>query len=150
MRIPVFVYDPCDGFFQLVCHGDSVGFKGLAERFPDNGFMFLPVFPKVGTAGSGRLSGICHIKNIFDLRIISGTVQQCNAGRSPFHIAAHLLIPDIIGSTCHGVGTLGENHQLFFIGIFVDTGHSLQKRYPFLVTVGDLHGCFFGELREVF
>jgi hypothetical protein len=81
--------------------------------------MFLLIGPQKRAAGMFPSARVCHIKDIFQLWIITAGVDKGYALGAALHIAPHLVVPEVILSTGRGLRPLGKNHKLFMEGVFV-------------------------------
>lgn len=111
--------------------------------------VFFPELEQIGIPGIFAAACVCHIKYIFQFRIIPGSVNKGNACILAPDIAAHLLIPGVVVSAGGGVGPLGENHELLMVGVFIQPCHCLQKGGPVLVTACDLDSGLVCQLSVV-
>ncbi len=109
--------------------------------------MLRAVLPQPGAAGVLLLTGVRHIKDIAHPVLTSAGVDEGDTPGSLHHIPAHLLTPQFIAGTGGGIRALGVDHQLFPVGVFVDTAHHSQKAGPLLVATGDLMGGAVGKLQ---
>ena len=100
--------------------------------------MLRAVFPEIGTAGTLRGAGVCHIKYIFQLRSVPRVVDEGNAFRTPANIAPHSLVPQFVICTSGGFGALGVDHELFMVWVLIQPGCGGQKICPALIAAGYL------------
>lgn len=139
MIVPEFIYQLRGHALQLFCKAIFTGnrkapFQRRRYHFP----MLLLILPQVGASGIFTAARIGHIKYIFQSRLISGGVDQCDSlGTSP-HIPVHLLIPKVIVRAGGGLWSLGEDHKLFMVGVFIQSRSCFQKSCPHLIAAGDL------------
>lgn len=131
MVVPVFVSELCGNALKL--EGKAIRAGNIIVALQHGGHavkMLLLQFPKVTAAGKLPAAGVGHIEHIFQTRFIRADIYKGDASRAAPHIAPHTLIPKIILRTGSSVGTLGVNHYLFIIGVFVQPRGGSQKRFP--------------------
>jgi hypothetical protein len=73
---------------------------------------------------------IRHVENMPECRCACAVVQKCNALCATVHPAAHMLVPQLDGSTGGGVRALCINEDLLLERIFVQAGSGLEKGRP--------------------
>lgn len=139
MIVPEFIYQLRGHALQLLCKAIFTGhLKATFQRrryyFP----MFLLILPQIGASGIFTAARIGHIKYIFQSWLISGGVDQRNSLGTTAHIPVHLLIPKVIIRTGGGLWSLGEDHKLFMVGVFIQPRCCFQKCCPHLIAAGDL------------
>ena len=100
--------------------------------------MLRAVFPEIGTAGAFRGAGIRYIEHIFQLRSVPGVIDKGDALCAPADITPHSLVPQFVICAGGGFGTLGVDHQLLMVGVFIQSGCGGQEVCPALVAAGDL------------
>ncbi|MBQ8402719.1 MAG: hypothetical protein IJX14_12415 [Clostridia bacterium] len=98
------------------------------------------------------LPGSCvgKIVHIFQFRGFRIMINQRNPLRATADIPAHGFVPCIVVRTGSCFGTLGINHELFVVGIFVQPGGGIEECSPVLQTVGELSGGSLGEGGVIF
>ncbi|MDD6965999.1 MAG: hypothetical protein SPE19_00635 [Candidatus Faecousia sp.] len=100
--------------------------------------MLQTVFPEIGTAGAFGCAGIRYIEHIFQLRSVPGVIDKGDALCAPADITPHSLVPQFVICAGGGFGTLGVDHQLLMVGVFIQSGCGGQEVCPALVAAGDL------------
>lgn len=102
--------------------------------------------PKVRAAGLLPFPGIGYIKYIAKPRAVPGIIHQGNSPGAALYIPSHTLIPQVILCTRRRIRTLGIDHQLFMIGIFIKARCRSKKCRPFLPAFCNLDRCLVGHL----
>lgn len=137
--VPVFRYELGSDLFQLVGQALCTGHAEAVFQCGGNGgFVFVPIFPKIKTAGIFPAARIGNIENIFEPRIVAAGVDQRNALGTTADISAHLLVPQVVVGAGRGVGLLSEDHKLFVEGVLVEPSRRFQKSRPLAKAAGDL------------
>ncbi len=148
MVVPVVRRKLTGDFFKLVgkavLAGNAVPFRQCRGH---RRLMLRAVLPQPGAAGVLLLAGVRHIKDIAHLVFPGAGVDEGDTPGSLHHIPAHLLTPQFIAGTGGCIRALGVDHQLFPVGVFVDTAHHSQKAGPLLVAAGDLMGGVVGKFQ---
>ena len=90
---------------------------------------------------------ISHIKHKAQLGLVTDGIHQRDALGTTADIASHLGIPEIVLRAGGGVRTLGVDHELFIIGILVQTGGGFEKIRPFLMAMGNSPGGIIRQLK---
>jgi len=90
---------------------------------------------------------IGHVKHIAQLGLIAGGIHQRDALGAAADIAAHLGIPEVVLRTGGRVRALSVDHELFMIGILVQTGSGFKEIRPFVMAVGDSPGGIIRQLK---
>ncbi|WP_243122521.1 hypothetical protein [Clostridium sp. KNHs216] len=123
MILPIFVCHLSGDLLQLV--GKAL-FAGnlifLFQRRRNRALMLRTVLPKERAAGIVPASRVGNVKDIPNSRPVAGGVDEGDPLAAAPDIPAHFFIPKFIPGAGRGVGTLGENHELFMVRIFVKTG----------------------------
>ena len=139
MIVPEFIYQLRRHALQLLCKAIFTGnLKALFQRRRYHFPMLLLILPQVGASGIFTAARIGYIKYIFQSWLISGGIDQRNSQGTMAHIPVHLLIPKVIVRTGCCLRTLGEDHKLFMVGVFIQPRSCFQKSCPHLITAGDL------------
>lgn len=147
----VFPVSPCDltgDLFKLV--GEAVLPRNAVSLRQGRGhrrLMLRAVLPQPGAAGVLLFAGIGNIKDIAHLVFPGAGVDERDPLGSPHHIAAHLLIPQVVLGAGGSVGPLGVDHKLVAVRVFIQTPDSTQEAGPLLVAAGDLMGGVVGKLQ---
>ncbi|WP_418430825.1 hypothetical protein [Blautia sp.] len=84
--------------------------------------MFFLHLPQIRPTGMFPFPGIRHIEDIAQPQSVSGIINQGNPFGAAPDIPAHLFIPEVIFRAGGSVRTLGINHHLLMIRVFVKTG----------------------------
>ena len=143
MIIPVIHSKPESGIFNLVGQ-PAVTFQSLRNRIRVSFFHS----PELNITGIGARSGVRNIENIADFRVISRIVKQCNSGRTAPHVPSHAAIPRLVIRAGSRVGTLGVDHELLMVRIFVQPCRRCQKCLPAFSAVCEHPLSSDGKLRE--
>ena len=96
-------------------------------------FEFFTELEQIGSAAVGMNAGITNIKHIFDFRVISGGINEGDAPSATLNLPPHLIVPDFIAGAGRGIRTLGVDHKLLMVRVFIKPCHGLQERSPVLV-----------------
>ena len=146
--IPIIIHQEGDDVFQQSREADGTAhIKAVFQRRRYHAFMLIPVFPKERTARVLAAARVGYIEYIFQPGIVAAGVDQRDAPGTTPHIAAHLLVPQLIVSAGRRVRTLGVDHQLLMVGILIQPRSGGQKGRPLLVASGDLLRCVVCHLR---
>ena len=100
--------------------------------------MFLLQLPEVDVSGVRTLARVGYIENVPECGTFAPCVDECNAFGAALYVSAHRIVPDIILGTGDGIRSLGMDHDLFMIGVLVQSRGGGQKRLPALKAAGDL------------
>ena len=139
--VPVFGYELPGNLFQLIGKTFFTGYaETVLQRRRNSVLMFVPIFPKVQTAGICPGACIRNIKHIFEFRIIAAGINQGDALGATADITPHLLVPEVIVGTGCCVWLLSENHKLLMERIFVEPPHRFEERRPFSEAARNLLG----------
>ena len=65
-------------------------------------------------------------------------IDKGDALCAPADITPHSLVPQFVICAGGGFGTLGVDHQLLMVGVFIQSGCGGQEVCPALVAAGDL------------
>ena len=101
-------------FFQTP--GDVIA---VLQRATSGFFVLFRKLPLRERAGTGTNTRIRNIEHIAEFGFVSGNIQQGDSFGAPADIAAHPVVPDPVVRTGSRLRTLGIDHELFMIGIFV-------------------------------
>jgi hypothetical protein len=137
--VPVFIYKLRRHTLHLI--GKSVftgNVEALFQRRRYHLTMLLPVFPKIRAARVLAAAGIGNIEYISEFGLVAAGIHKGDALAASPHIAAHLLIPKIVFRAGRGFRALGENHELFIVGVLIQPCGGGQKCRPLLVASRDL------------
>ncbi|MBR3999758.1 MAG: hypothetical protein IKI93_15620 [Clostridia bacterium] len=138
--VPVFGDKTGGDLFKLI--GKAAFGRHIKAAFQSRCYgilMLLPVFPKKRAAGVFSAAGVRNIEYIFEFWGISVRVDQSDTtGAAPDISVQQFAVPHIIGSAGSGIGTLGEDHKLLMVGVFVQPCGSFQKCRPLSERTGDL------------
>ena len=100
--------------------------------------VFLPVFPEVAALGKLPAARVRHIDHIPKPRPFAAAVDERDALGAPADIPAHLFVPEVVLRAGGGVRTLGVDHDLLGVGVFVQPCGGGEKARPAPVAAGDL------------
>ena len=100
--------------------------------------VFLPVFPEVAALGKLSAARVRHIEHIPKPRPFAAAVYERDALGAPADIPAHLFVPEVVLRAGGGVRTLGVDHDLLGVGVFVQPCGGGEKARPAPVAAGDL------------
>ena len=128
---------------RIQCVSQCRNTKCFFQSFLHRWYIFILHFPQINRTGVSSGSGVRNIKNIFESRLVSAVIQQCDTFRTTFYIAIHFVIPKVIFRTSRSIRSLCMNHQLLMVRIFIKTTGSCQKRSPSLPASSDLTGGIF-------
>ena len=144
----------------LLCHlsGDLLQLVGKAlfagnliflfQRRRNRVLMFRAILPKVRAAGIFPAARVGNIKDVPNPRLIAGIVDEGDFFSTAPDIPAHFFIPKLIIGAGRRVGTLGKNHELFMIRVFIQPRGGFQKTRPAFVAGGNLHRRVVDHLRQ--
>ncbi len=151
MILPIFICHLCGDLLKLVGKALFAGNRILPfQRRSNRVLMLRAVLPKERAAGVFPAARVGNVKNVPNPRLITGSVNERDSFSAAPDIPAHFIIPDLItGAGCR-VGTLGKNHELFVIRIFVKPRGGFEKIRPVRVTGGDLRCRVIGHLCQSF
>ncbi len=120
----------------------------LLQRLRNSGVVFRPHFPQVGGPRPLDRAGICHIKDVFQLRpaasIFPNEGDTFGAG---LHPASHGIIPQLHAGAGGSVRALGVDQELFVKGIFIEPGGGGQIPFPAVYVPRDSMGGLVCQLR---
>ena len=100
--------------------------------------VFLPVFPQVAALGKLPAARVRHVEHIQKPRPFAAAVDEGDALGAPADIPAHLFVPEVVLRAGGGVRTLGVDHDLLGVGVFVQPCGGGEKARPAPVAAGDL------------
>ena len=81
--------------------------------------VFRPVFPQVAALWKFSAARVRHIEHIPKPRPFAAAVDEGDALGAPADIPAHLFVPEVVLRAGGGVRTLGVDHDLLGVGVFV-------------------------------
>ena len=137
---PVVIHDPVGYFLDQVGERNGgANIKFLHQSSGDSLFVFFPILEQVRCSGIFSPSGISHIKDIFQFRVITGGINEGNAGGTSPYIPSHLPVPEFIVGTGGCLRPLGKDHKLLMVRVLIDPCHGSQKGCPFLLTACDFN-----------
>lgn len=90
---------------------------------------------------------IGHVKHVAQLGLAAGGIHQRDALGAAADIAPHLRIPEVVLRAGGRVRALGIDHELFVIGIFVQSGGGFEEVRPFVMAVGNSPGGIIRQLK---
>jgi hypothetical protein len=129
--VPVFIYKLRRHTLHLI--GKSVftgNVEALLQRRRYHLTMLLPVFPKIRAARVLAAAGIGNIEYISEFGLVAAGIHKGDALAASPHIAAHLFIPKVVFRAGRGFRALGENHELFIVGVLIQPCGGGQERRP--------------------
>lgn len=100
--------------------------------------VFLPVFPQIAALWKFPAARVRHVEHIPKPRPFAAAVDEGDALGAPADIPAHLFVPEVILRAGGGVRTLGVDHDLLGVGVFVQPCGGGEKACPAPVAAGDL------------
>lgn len=139
MLIPVFAGKPDSNLFKLI--GETACFGNIIialQHIGNSIVVFLTKLPQPDSAGIVSAARIGNIEYIFELRPVTGGVDNGNAFASAPDISAHALVPEVILGAGGGVRALGIDHELLVVRVLIQPRSSGEKIRPLFVAAGDL------------
>ena len=104
-----------------------------------NSFLMLRAeLPEVHGARALPFSGVGHVKDVPQLRLLAACVYKGNAGGAAPDKSPHLFVPEVILCAGGRIRPLGMNHDLLVIGILIKPRRCAQKLRPALVAACEL------------
>ena len=88
--------------------------------------------PQVRVQGVSPRCRIRHIKDLVQARVSAGFIQQRNALGTTPDVTVHFIVPYIILGTGRSIRSLGIDHQLIRVTVFVQPCRCDQKFCPVL------------------
>ena len=148
MVVPVFVRKLGGDALQLVGKAVFAGNVEAAFQRRRHGVAVLlrAVLPEEGAAGIFPAACIGDVEHISKPGPVAGGVDKGDAPGAAPDVPAHLLIPQVVFRAGRGVRALGEDHELFVVGVFVEPRGGGEKGRPLLVAAGDLRCRVVGHL----
>ena len=122
---------------ELIHQGGIAYTVMVFQRSVNSVHMLFSEFPKERCQGILPGTGIRYIKNISDSRDICCRVNQRDSLGAAPDIPAHSFVPKSVLCTGCRIRALRKDHELFMVGILIQTGSSLQKCSPVLITARD-------------
>ncbi|MBQ9995305.1 MAG: hypothetical protein IJP32_02955 [Clostridia bacterium] len=116
------------------------------EHIGNRSFVFRLQRPEVQIPRTCPCSGVRYVENVAQTRRIAAGVQEGNPDGTAPDIPSHAVVPDIIFRTGGRVGTLGVDHELFVIRVFVQSGRGGEEGSPVFHAVGELFSGSFGKV----
>lgn len=110
---------------QLLNSGMNLPFQwagdviSVLQRAAGGFFILFRKLPLREGTGSSPCARIRNIEHIAEFRFVPGNIQQSDSFGAPADITAHPVVPDPVVRTGSRLRTLGIDHELFMIGIFV-------------------------------
>jgi len=136
--IPVFRYQLFRNALQLLTKVILIGNAVfLLQSRGHSCAVFLTVLPEVRSSGVLFTGSVRHIEHILELRCITAVVDEGDTLRTTPHIAAHLLVPEVIVSAGRGIRLLCVDHELLMEGILIEPCSGIKERKPVGKTAGD-------------
>ena len=100
--------------------------------------VFLPVLPEVGGSRPFHAARVRHVEHIPKPWLLAAAVDEGDAPGASADIPAHLFVPEVVLRAGGGVRTLGVDHDLLGVGVFVQPCGGGEKARPAPVAAGDL------------
>lgn len=145
--IPVFIRKLGGNSFQLLL--EAIGTWNIVSTLQHGGDtvrMLWAKLPQPDSTGVFQTAGIRYVEHIAELRLVASGVNEGDTLGTTAHISAHGLVPDIVLGAGGGVGPLGVDHDLFVVGVLVQSCGGGEKIRPSLIAPGELPGGFFRHL----
>jgi len=95
-------------------------------------------------------AGVGNIEHIAQAGPVAGIVHQGDALGTAPHIPAHAVIPQVILGAGGSVRALGVDHQLFIVGVLIQSCGGGEKARPLLPAAGELDRHLLRHLRVHF
>ena len=100
--------------------------------------MLCAELPEVHGPGVLPFSGVGHVKDVPQLRLLAACVYKGNAGGAAPDKAPHLFVPEIVLGAGGRVRPLGVDHDLFVVWILIEPRRCAQELRPAFVAAGKL------------
>ena len=94
--------------------------------------------PQVDAAGVFLSAGVGNVKDVFEPRLVAGSVDEGDARAAAPDIAPHLLVPEVVLRAGGGLRALHIDHELLVVGVFIQPCGGGQERRPRQMAAGDL------------
>ena len=94
--------------------------------------------PQVDAAGVFLAAGVGNVKDVFEPRLVAGSVDEGDARAAAPDIAPHLLVPEVVLRAGGGPRALHIDHELLVVGVFIQPCGGGQERRPRQMAAGDL------------
>lgn len=144
--IPVFIRQTGGDPFQLFRKSvPTWNFKAALQRRGNGGTVFLPILPKVRTAGVFPAAGVGYIKHVADFCLVSTGVNERDSPAAPADVTPHGPVPEVIFGAGRGVRPLGIDQELLMIGVLVQPSGGGEKGRPLLQAPGELPSSILRE-----
>ena len=139
MVAPVFRRKPgCDGL-ELLRQAVPAGNAVIAFQHGAHAVRVrLLQLPQVDAAGVFLAAGVGNVKDVFEPRLVAGSVNEGDARAAAPDIAPHLLVPEVILRAGGGLRALHIDHELLIVGVLIQPCGGGQKRCPRQMAAGDL------------
>ena len=136
---PVFLCELRSDLRQLFGNAVAAGHIVAPLQSGGNGILMLCTkLPEMHGAGVLPFTGVGHIKDISQLRLLAACVYKGNAGGAASDKTPHLFVPEIILCAGGRVRPLGVDHDLLVVRILVEPRCCAQKLRPAFVAVCEL------------
>lgn len=139
MLVPILIRELCRDTLKLVL--ETMLTRNVIASFQHGRYSIVvrpAKLPQIHRARVLSCAGISHIKDVFQLGIISRRVDDGDTLRASAYIPPHALVPEVIFGAGSGIRSLGVYHDLLVIWVLVQPRGGLQERHPALMTAGDL------------
>lgn len=130
--VPVGLHKFSGHIRQLLAKTFAVNAIVFCQHRPDRLFQRVIDLPQVRVQGVSPRCRIRHIKDIVQARVSAGFIQQCNALGTTPDVTVHFIVPYIILGTGRGIRSLGIDHQLIRVTVFIQPCRCDQKCCPVL------------------
>ncbi|MFR3400621.1 MAG: hypothetical protein ACLTWB_13910 [Clostridia bacterium] len=130
--VPVGLHKFSGHIRQLLTKTFAVNTIVFCQHRPDRLFQGFIDLPQVRVQGVSPRCRIRHIKDIVQARVSAGFIQQRNALGTTPDVTVHFIVPYIILGTGRSIRSLGIDHQLIRVTVFVQPCRCDQKFCPVL------------------
>ena len=130
--VPVGLHQFSGHIRQLLAKTFAVNAIVFCQHRPDRLFQGFIDLPQVRVQGVSPRCRIRHIKDIVQARVSAGFIQQRNALGTTPDVTVHFIVPYIILGTGRSIRSLGIDHQLIRVTVFIQPCRCDQKCCPVL------------------
>ena len=132
--------------FELICQaGTRFGVKGVLQHFCNHALVLWGIVPEIRGARFGAAFGIQDIKDISDMPLTVGLIQEDNTMRTFFDVSVHDIVPNIVVGNGNSRGVLCIDQDLIQIRVFIQSRGHCQIINPFLVAAGNPQSFIIGD-----
>ena len=140
---------------KLISRGMDLPFQALAggrvvaifQRKPRRLSVFLGEHPRLVLHRVFSFPCVGYVKHIAELGLTARIIHQRDALGAATDIAAHFVVPQIILGAGRRIRALGVDHELFVIGVFIQSRGGFEKARPFLTAVRQAGGGILRKLQ---